>query len=238
MVEVPARADRLPLIVAPLPQRIVPLALPPSRKLPAHACALHVNSPHLRRAAAHRLRPESWHRLMASLLSASLPALLALPPLSPPLPVPAAPPPQPPSQGILAGIVSSLTGGATAADNAVVNPKKFRSDVSCFCNRRRALPSLVGAASSGGGTRRFLFTIATPALQGRCGPNYPAPEAPAFGECDPLADADQKGPCCNPNSGWCGNIRGKHWGHCAPACTDCVDFSPEHLRPKMIAVVC
>lgn len=29
---------------------------------------------------------------------------------------------------------------------------------------------------------------------GRCGPNFPAPGAPLYGECDPTADADQKGP--------------------------------------------
>ena len=47
---------------------------------------------------------------------------------------------------------------------------------------------------------------------GRCGPNFPAPGAPSFGECDPKSDADQKGPCCNPESGWCGNIRQVDWG--------------------------
>lgn len=62
-------------------------------------------------------------------------------------------------------------------------------------------------------------------LDGRCGPSYPAPGAPSFGECDPYSDADQKGPCCNPTSGWCGNERGASWGHCPPRCTDCVDFS-------------
>lgn len=61
---------------------------------------------------------------------------------------------------------------------------------------------------------------------GRCGADYPAPGAPAFGQCDPHADADQKGPCCNPKSGWCGNIRGPSWGHCPPACRDCVDYTP------------
>lgn len=61
---------------------------------------------------------------------------------------------------------------------------------------------------------------------GRCGPNFPAPGAPDFGQCDPLADADQKGPCCNPSSGYCGNIRGPKWGHCPPACRDCVDYTP------------
>eukprot|EP00042_Codosiga_hollandica_P044274 m.432662 g.432662 ORF g.432662 m.432662 type:complete len:544 (-) comp56753_c0_seq1:50-1681(-) len=58
---------------------------------------------------------------------------------------------------------------------------------------------------------------------GRCGPKFPARDAPEFGECDPVADADQKGPCCNPNSGWCGNIRTVRWGHCD--CIGCVDFS-------------
>lgn len=59
---------------------------------------------------------------------------------------------------------------------------------------------------------------------GRCGPSFPAPGAPSFGECDPHADADQKGPCCNPNSGYCGNVRHTSWGHCD--CNNCVDFSP------------
>ena len=57
---------------------------------------------------------------------------------------------------------------------------------------------------------------------GRCGPNFPAPGAPAFGECDPAGDEDQKGPCCNPGSGWCGNIRHTRWGHCD--CKDCIDY--------------
>lgn len=49
---------------------------------------------------------------------------------------------------------------------------------------------------------------------GRCGPRYPAPGALDFGECDPKADADQRGPCCNPESGFCGNVRWQDWGHC------------------------
>eukprot|EP00037_Helgoeca_nana_P030823 m.385405 g.385405 ORF g.385405 m.385405 type:complete len:757 (+) comp28275_c2_seq7:40-2310(+) len=62
---------------------------------------------------------------------------------------------------------------------------------------------------------------------GRCGPRFPALGAPDFGECDPMADANEKGPCCNPKSGWCGNIRGKSWGHCPTACKVCVDFGPK-----------
>lgn len=58
---------------------------------------------------------------------------------------------------------------------------------------------------------------------GRCGPKFPAPGAPSFGECDPDADQDQKGPCCRPSSGWCGNVRDEEWGHCD--CSDCIDFS-------------
>lgn len=54
---------------------------------------------------------------------------------------------------------------------------------------------------------------------GRCGPNFPAPGAPSFGECDPKVDADQKGPCCNPESGWCGNIRQVDWGKSAVLAT-------------------
>jgi hypothetical protein len=42
---------------------------------------------------------------------------------------------------------------------------------------------------------------------GRCGPNYGAPGAPSFGECDPTADSDQRGPCCRPDSGWCKSCR-------------------------------
>lgn len=60
---------------------------------------------------------------------------------------------------------------------------------------------------------------------GRCGPEFPAPGSPSFGECDPDANEDQKGPCCRIDSGWCGNIRNKKWGHCPPACRDCIDFS-------------
>jgi len=56
---------------------------------------------------------------------------------------------------------------------------------------------------------------------GRCGPDFPAPGAPSFGECDPRADADQKGPCCRPSSGWCGNSH-ETWGHCN--CDDCIDY--------------
>eukprot|EP00039_Didymoeca_costata_P003122 m.65225 g.65225 ORF g.65225 m.65225 type:complete len:283 (-) comp11719_c0_seq4:19-867(-) len=62
---------------------------------------------------------------------------------------------------------------------------------------------------------------------GRCGPNFPAPGAPEFGECDPLADADQKGPCCRVDSGWCGNVRGESWGHCPPDCQNCIDYSKQ-----------
>ena len=40
--------------------------------------------------------------------------------------------------------------------------------------------------------------------------------------------ADQKGPCCNPVSGYCGNARGVRWGHCD--CETCVDFSRETLQ--------
>jgi len=61
---------------------------------------------------------------------------------------------------------------------------------------------------------------------GRCGPRFPAPGAPDFGQCDPAADANERGPCCNPVSGWCGNIRHKSWGHCPPSCRHCVDYSP------------
>lgn len=61
-------------------------------------------------------------------------------------------------------------------------------------------------------------------------PSFPAPGAPNFGECDPGADADQKGPCCRPDSGYCGNVRGVDWGHCD--CADCVDYSlpPNKVR--------
>eukprot|EP00041_Stephanoeca_diplocostata_P011038 m.179325 g.179325 ORF g.179325 m.179325 type:complete len:241 (-) comp18389_c0_seq15:792-1514(-) len=67
------------------------------------------------------------------------------------------------------------------------------------------------------GTKKTRFRS-----DGRCGPDYGAPDTPLFGECDPLGDADQKGPCCRPDSGWCGNERAHAWGHCL--CSDCVDF--------------
>lgn len=71
-----------------------------------------------------------------------------------------------------------------------------------------------------------VSTLAKFRPDGRCGPDFPAPGAPNFGECDPNANEDQKGPCCRIDSGWCGNIRNKRWGHCPPACRDCVDFGP------------
>ena len=70
---------------------------------------------------------------------------------------------------------------------------------------------------------------------GHCGPNFPAPGAPDFGECDPTADANEKGPCCNPSSGWCGNIRGKSWGHCPPHCKHCIDYGPSGEKNNDIA---
>lgn len=70
---------------------------------------------------------------------------------------------------------------------------------------------------------------------GRCGPKYPAPGAKDFGECDPNADENEKGPCCNPQSGWCGNIRGKSWGHCPPACKHCIDFGPNGDHNNAVA---
>ena len=57
----------------------------------------------------------------------------------------------------------------------------------------------------------------------RCGPQFPAPGAPAFGKCDSDADQHQEGPCCRPSNGWCGNVRDEEWGHCD--CSDCIDFS-------------
>lgn len=48
---------------------------------------------------------------------------------------------------------------------------------------------------------------------GRCGANFPL-ENGKPSECNPHADADQKGPCCRLDSGWCGNERGTEWGHC------------------------
>jgi hypothetical protein len=66
---------------------------------------------------------------------------------------------------------------------------------------------------------------------GRCGPNFPAPGAPSFGECDPKEDADQKGPCCNPESGWCGNIRQVDWGKL-------VVLAPGHVPRLFFDSVC
>lgn len=62
---------------------------------------------------------------------------------------------------------------------------------------------------------------------GRCGPNFVAPGSLSYGECDPTANADQKGPCCNPQSGWCGNVRGEDWGHC-----DCPEVRINRFLPR------
>eukprot|EP00051_Salpingoeca_urceolata_P027321 m.480974 g.480974 ORF g.480974 m.480974 type:complete len:712 (+) comp22012_c0_seq1:446-2581(+) len=67
---------------------------------------------------------------------------------------------------------------------------------------------------------------------GRCGPRFPAPGAPSFGQCDPSANADRKGPCCNPESGFCGNVRDVDWGHCD--CPTCVDYSVPGSRAQNI----
>ncbi len=96
--------------------------------------------------------------------------------------------------------------------------------------RSRRVPCVVSecrtSASNSLGSHRFVLTapqmlheadaslskLEAGGLQrwrtdGRCGPKFPAPGAPAYGECDPAADEDQKGPCCRPDSGWCGNVR-------------------------------
>mmetsp|Transcript_31332 Transcript_31332/g.82113 ORF Transcript_31332/g.82113 Transcript_31332/m.82113 type:complete len:203 (-) Transcript_31332:66-674(-) len=67
----------------------------------------------------------------------------------------------------------------------------------------------------------------------RCGPDFLAPDGTAYAECDPSKDSDPGGPCCRPDSGWCGNVRRKKWGHCD--CTDCVDFSQVHELRQSIA---
>jgi hypothetical protein len=66
----------------------------------------------------------------------------------------------------------------------------------------------------------------------RCGPNFLAPDGSGYGECAPSINRDPGGPCCRPDSGWCGNIRGKSWGHCD--CPDCVDFvQVKEMRTKL-----
>eukprot|EP00038_Savillea_parva_P026453 m.54205 g.54205 ORF g.54205 m.54205 type:complete len:197 (-) comp7513_c0_seq1:4888-5478(-) len=67
----------------------------------------------------------------------------------------------------------------------------------------------------------------------RCGPDFLAPDGTAYGECDPSVDADPGGPCCRPETGWCGNVRHKQWGHCD--CSDCVDFGKVRDIRKAIA---
>jgi len=54
---------------------------------------------------------------------------------------------------------------------------------------------------------------------GRCGTNFPAPSGEP-GQCDPEANANEKGPCCSP-LGWCGNSA----AHCD--CPTCIDYSTE-----------
>lgn len=90
-------------------------------------------------------------------------------------------------------------------------------------DKRRPAPAKSDAHTGEGGVA--VSGLARFRPDGRCGPEFPAPGSPNFGECDPDADEDQKGPCCRIDSGWCGNIRNKKWGHCPPACPDCVDFS-------------
>jgi len=52
---------------------------------------------------------------------------------------------------------------------------------------------------------------------GRCGANFPAPSGES-GQCDPQANANEKGPCCS-SAGWCGNSA----AHCD--CLTCIDYS-------------
>merc|ERR1719290_548719 len=52
---------------------------------------------------------------------------------------------------------------------------------------------------------------------GRCGANFPAPSGEP-GQCDPEANANEKGPCCS-SLGWCGNSA----AHCD--CPTCIDYS-------------
>jgi len=78
----------------------------------------------------------------------------------------------------------------------------------------RPAPAAAAAAAAGGNAVPVPVRAKLPRFRpdGRCGPNFPAPGAPAFGECKPTGNADQVGPCCNPVSGWCGNERGVDWG--------------------------
>jgi hypothetical protein len=63
---------------------------------------------------------------------------------------------------------------------------------------------------------------------GRCGPNYRIYGGKP-GQCDPKAQADEKGPCCSPK-GWCGDSD----KHCK--CSSCVDYSVPWCAEKGIAL--
>lgn len=56
-----------------------------------------------------------------------------------------------------------------------------------------------------------------PVPNGRCGIEFPADNGNP-GQCDPSANANEKGPCCSP-LGWCGNSA----AHCD--CPTCVNYS-------------
>ena len=70
-------------------------------------------------------------------------------------------------------------------------------------------------------------------IDGKCGPQNPLPDGRP-GQCDPNANANEKGPCCNPRgAGWCGNSD----AHCK--CSGCTDFrktttgNGEHMVDKL-----
>ena len=69
------------------------------------------------------------------------------------------------------------------------------------------------------GRVRKLQILDSPAWRedGRCGNSFPLSNR-ALSQCDPRANANEKGPCCS-SLGWCGNSD----AHCK--CTGCVDFT-------------
>eukprot|EP00049_Salpingoeca_infusionum_P028034 m.35815 g.35815 ORF g.35815 m.35815 type:complete len:245 (-) comp9925_c0_seq2:125-859(-) len=106
----------------------------------------------------------------------------------------------------------------------------LQADAAALIKQRDELIKMQGGTFSDGDQKAHPISDGKPRYRedGRCGPNFPAPGAFDFGECDPNADLDRKGPCCNPESGYCGNVRGVKWGHCD--CPTCVDYSQKRAK--------
>merc|ERR1712117_820497 len=58
-----------------------------------------------------------------------------------------------------------------------------------------------------------------------CGPRNPLQDGRP-GQCDPTANANQKGPCCS-SIGWCGNSH----NHCE--CYGCIDFRQSEISKQI-----